>query len=98
MKWFLQKKRVHASQSLNMQFLASKTLFTLEKTERFHTSSVHAIRFQMVPEVIKIVEEGVLREWTFLSWVPGRRIISHNQKISHPILNIEKVSYPTIFQ
>ena len=59
------KKRIHASQSLNMQFLASKTLFTLEKTDRFHTSSVHAIRFQMVPEVIKIMEEGVLREWSF---------------------------------
>ena len=37
-----------------------KSLFTLEKMERFHTSSVNMKRFQMVSEVIKIEEEGVL--------------------------------------
>ena len=41
-------------------FHETETLFTFEKMERFHTSSLNAKRIQMVQEVIIMEEEGVL--------------------------------------
>ena len=48
-----------------------KTLFTPEKMEWFHFFSVNAKRFQMVPEVIKMEEKGVLSHKIQFSFVFG---------------------------